>query len=176
MFSFIGPLLEIIKKAFPFIICGIIFYLFHLWQTEKKDRENAETIAGFKESNYAISKELLKRQLKDHWNDSILDANGYKPKNVEAVTNIHYHKTIVVKDTSVVKITDTSVCVDYNYRGWSISGCNGVYQDDRDFKATGFVINQPTKKFLFIKYCKKPILKAWTNYGDTLQVSLIQKK
>lgn len=176
MFAFIGSLLEIIKKAFPFIVCGVIFYLFHLWQTTKHDLENAETIAGFKESNYAISKELLKEQLEDHWNDSILSANGYKTKNVEAVTNIHYHKTEVVKKDSVVTIKDSSVCVKYNHKGWELNGCDGTYVDQRDFKATGFVINQPTKKFLFIKYRKKPILKAWTNYGDTLKVSLIQKK
>lgn len=172
----IGPIFKFLEKIFPFIICGIIFFLFYLWQTEKQDRKNAETIAGFKESNFAISKELLKAQLENSWNDSILKANGYKTKNVQAVTNIHYHKTEVVKSDSVVTVKDSSICVDYNYKGFKLSGCNGTYTDDRDFSATGFVINQPTKKFLFIKYCKRPILKAWTNYGDTLQVSLIQKK
>lgn len=176
MFSFITPLLEIIKRAFPFIICGIIFFLFHLWQSEKKERENEKTIAGFKESNYAISKELLKQQLENKWNDSILKANGYKPNNVQAITNIHYHKKETVIKDSIVTIKDSSVCVDYNYKGFKLSGCNGAYIDERDFAATGFVINQPTKKFLFIKYRKKPILKAWTSYGDTLQVNLIQKK
>lgn len=176
MFSFVGPALELIKKIFPFIICGVIFYLLHLWQSEKKDRENAETIAGFKESNFAISKELLKQQLEDHWNDSILNANGYKPKNVQAVTNIHYHKTEVVNKDSVVTIKDSSVCVNYDHKGFKLSGCDGTYVDERDFSATGFVINQPTKKFLFIKYRKRPTLKAWTSYGDTLQVNIIQKK
>lgn len=176
MFSFITPLLEIIKKILPFIVCGVIFLLFHLWQQSKKDLENAETVAGFEESRFAISKELLKAQLENSWNDSILKANGYKTKNVQAVTNIHYHKTEVVKSDSVVTVKDSSICVDYNYKGFKLSGCNGTYTDDRDFSATGFVINQPTRKFLFIKYRKRLILKAWTNYGDTLQVSLIQKK
>jgi len=176
MFSFIGPALELIKKIFPFIICGVIFFLFHLWQSSKQDLENAETIAGFKESHFAISKELLKEQLQNEWNDSILNANGYKPKNVQAVTNIHYHKTEIINKDSVVKITDSSICVDYVHKGWSLKGCDGTYVDDRDLKATGFVINQPTKHFLFIKYCKKPTLKAWTSYGDTLDISLIQKK
>jgi hypothetical protein len=172
----IGPILDFIKNLFPFIVCGVIFLLFHLWQKSQQELENAKTIAGFKESHFAISKDLLKEQLQNKWNDSILTTNGYKTKNVQAVTNIHYHKTEIVSKDSVVTIMDSSVCIDYNYKGFKLSGCNGTYTDDRDFAATGFVINQPTKRFLFIKYRKRPILKAWTSYGDTLNVSLIQKK
>jgi hypothetical protein len=176
MFSFLKPFFEIIKQALPFIVCAIIFLFFHLWQQSKKDLENAETVANFSESHFAVSKELLKLQLENKWNDSILTANGYKPKNVQSITNIHYHKTEIVNKDSVVTVTDSTVCVDYVHKGWSLKGCNGTYTDDRDLKATGFVINQPTKKFLgIIPYRKKPILKAWTSYGDSINVTLVTK-
>jgi len=171
----ISSAIVLLRQAFPFIICGVIFLLYHLWQQSQQELENAKTIAKFEDSRFAISKQLLQEQLENKWNDSILKENGYKPKNVQAVTNIHYHKTEVVYDTSVIKTTDTSVCIDYNHKGFKLSGCNGVYTDEREFEATGFVINQPTKKFLFIKYRKEPILRAWTKYGDSLKISLVTK-
>lgn len=126
-------------------------------------------------NNYGKGPSILKEYIQDPRIDSLLKIARIKPKNVQAITNVEYHSHTHFKSDSIVRITDTSVCVEYEYKGWSLRGCNGTYEDDRVFKATGILHRKPTKKLLFIKYCKKPVLQSWTEYGDTLQINLIEK-
>lgn len=40
----LGPIFKFLEKIFPFIICGVIFFFFYMWQSEKQERKNAEML------------------------------------------------------------------------------------------------------------------------------------
>ncbi len=141
-----------------------------------KTIDRLENKINLQENNYGKGKQLIVQEMKDPRVDTLLKLAKIKPKNVQAITNVHYHNSTIVKNDSIIAVNDTSVCIDYNYKGFRLSGCNGVYEDDRTFNATGILHRKPTKKFLFIHYCKKPVLQSWTEYGDTLQINLIERK
>jgi len=141
-----------------------------------KKIDKLENKINLQTNNYGKGNELLKQELKDPRIDSLLDLAKIKPKNVQSITNVHYHTNNTFKSDSLIRIGDTSVCVEYNYKGFKLSGCNGLYKDERTFNATGILHMKPTKKFLFIHYRKKPILQSWTEYGDTLDISLVERK
>ncbi len=168
-------ILSEIKLVIVILIFCAFGYVYARMEHEKSMREKAEQKLNLIDNNYGQGKDLLKSELKDPRVDSLLNANKIKLKNVQAITNIEYHYHNTFKSDSLVKFKDTSICVDYNYKGWSLKGCNGSYEDDRTFKATGILHRKPTKHFLFVKYAKKPVLQSWTEYGDTLNIKLVEK-
>lgn len=140
-----------------------------------KQIDKLENKINLQDNNYGKGNSILKQELKDPRIDSLLQLHSIKPKNVQSITNVHYHTHNTIRNDSIVTRTDTSICIDYYYKGWNLHGCNGLYVDNRDFNATGVLHRKPTKHFLFIKYGKVPVLNAWTEYGDTLQMKLIEK-
>lgn len=142
-----------------------------------KKIDKLENKINLQTNNYGRGKEGLKQELKDPRIDSLLGLARIKPKNVQSITHVHYTTNNTFKSDSLIRISDTSVCIDYNYKGFKLSGCNGLYNDERTFNATGILHMKPTKHLLgIIHYRKKPVLQSWTEYGDTLDISLVERK
>lgn len=153
----------------------IIGYLFVELRISQTKSEKLEQKINLQDNNYGSGSQLLKSEIKDPRIDSLLKANSIKPKNVDKLISVTYSTTNHFGDTTIVANGDTSKCIEYNHKGVSISGCKGSYELTENFNATGILNRKPTKKFLFIKYRKKPVLQAWTAWGDTLQIKLVEK-
>lgn len=156
-------------------ILASMSYLYANWKIAEHKAFVAEQNLNYRDNNIGQGKELLKSELKNKVIDSMLKVNNIKPKNVEKLITVNYHTHNTFKDTSIVRSGDTLRCIEYNHKGIKITGCDGLYEVDQSFKATGLVHMKPTKKFLFIKYKKKPVLEAWNEFGDTLNIKLIEK-
>lgn len=157
------------------LVMGTISYLYANLKIAEHKAYVAEQNINYRDNNYGQGKDLLKSELKDPRVDSMLKANSIKSKNVEKLISVSYHTHNQFKDTVLVNNGDTSRCIEYNHKGIEINGCNGTYEVKQDFEATGVVHMKPTKKFLFIKYKKRPKLEAWTAWGDTLNIKLVEK-
>lgn len=168
-------ILSEIKLVIVILVFAAFGFLYAEYTHEKNMREKAEEKINLQENNYGKGSDLLSSELKDKTIDSLLKSQAIKPKNVQSITNIHYHYAGVIKDTTIVVNGDSSKCIEYNNKGIKISGCKGLYSIQQDFTATAVLHLKPTKHFLFIKYKKKPTLQAWTAWGDSLNIKLVEK-
>ncbi len=172
--SAIKPIISFFEKILPYLIGGLVIWVLIKLYDQKAKIEELNTVVSFHENAYASSEEMLKKTVR--LNDSLLRAHDIKPKSVEKVIGIRYYTQNNFSDTTIVSGNDTMKCIDVNIKGVSVKGCNGSYTLTQDFTATGFVYMKNTKKFLGIfPYKKKPVLKAWTSYGDSVNVTLIEK-
>lgn len=152
-----------------------------LYLEMKKFKDRSENMENYERNGYADNEFLLKRLLQqDTLLSVLLKNNGVKDKSVQSVTTIKEHNIYNIKDSI---INDTLRCINFNKKGISLTGCNGEYQltQDRRTYVVAHTIRQNKKtgktktgplKFLFKQ---QTTVNAWTQYGDTLDVKMIQR-
>lgn len=160
------------------IILSIGLSIFYIKYNKHKDildnQENLEI------NNYANNKYLLDKFLeKDSILLRILADNNIKKSKVTDIIKITENNKFNIKDTT---INDTLKCINFNQKGISIDGCNGVYElkINRTMYGVAYNIRQNkkgiTKKGFFkFLYPKKTTVKCWTEFGDTLNIKMIEK-
>lgn len=153
----------------------------YLYARMKKFEKRADNLDNLEQNNYASDPFVLKRLLqRDSSLQALLEKNGIKKSTVESVTKITHHETFNIKDTL---INDTLRCIKFNEKGIKIDGCNGEYvmtnnmsvyavaNEIRQNRKTGKTKTGPLK-FLFHRTIEA---NAWTEFGDTLTVKIVEK-
>lgn len=137
---------QLINKAFPYIVCAVLVFLYMSWQKEK---ERADIAVQNEKSNVDyLSKSDFKKAL---------DTMGIKSKNVTEVTRVNTRTETIIKTPVYDSIIDSVQvhCVDWTNGYTSLNGCleSGAKLSHKD--TLDLILKRvPTKKFLFIKYRK----------------------
>lgn len=147
----IGSIFTFLEKIFPFILSGIIVFLFMSWRHSEEERQRLE---DNKNSNVEY---LNKSEIKDILDT--LNKTGIKDKNIKEFTSVKtetkFYIHTILKDSFKLDSTKLT-CVDYKDKFNVLKGCfeDSILVQHND-QLSIVLHRKPTKKFLGIIPHKK---------------------
>ena len=153
----IGPIFTFLKEIFPYIICGVLIFLFMSWRHSEEERQRLE------DNKLSNVEYLSKSEMKDILDS--LNKTDIKDKNIKEFTSVKTETKFYIKTTIKDSTRFDSIklrCINYQDKYTLIKGCfeDSILVRHTD-KLSIILYKKPTKKFLFIKYAKKDTIEIF---------------